>query len=307
MKKIIYGVIGALVVVTMIVLTSCQDSNEKYVDEATKLLSSKQYEESLASFKKAIDSGVEDEEVKTIYGILEAYLEAEELFAKGDFREAQEILNKIDESYINYSVKEDVEGLIKRNDKEIEYLNESDDKLLSLEDNIKNEKYKEADMLISELEKRKLNDEQQDKLNGFKEIVAEKIEQIKKEEENQPVLDGSDITDSKDEVKDEENSPSEDNNSNDNTDNGSNNGSGSGSGNSTNTSISKDMAIQLAKNFMSQNGDYIPSVVKVDNEETNQYIIHAYDVIDNGDGTSHTATSGWYYVDKATGKVTSMF
>lgn len=33
-----------------------------------------------------------------------------------------------------------------------------------------------------------------------------------------------------------------------------------------------------------------------------EFIVHCYD-----DMGTHTATSGWYYVNKSTGKVTSMF
>lgn len=38
-------------------------------------------------------------------------------------------------------------------------------------------------------------------------------------------------------------------------------------------------------------------------EDSNTWMVHVYEVVDDGDGMSHTATFGWFKVDKKTGKV----
>lgn len=52
-----------------------------------------------------------------------------------------------------------------------------------------------------------------------------------------------------------------------------------------------------------------PQIVEVDYIEGNNYVVHAYDIaiVDKKTGEGHTMTYGWYYVNKDTGKITSMF
>lgn len=73
-----------------------------------------------------------------------------------------------------------------------------------------------------------------------------------------------------------------------------------GQGNQTNI-ISKDQAIQNVKNYLTENNISVPSKLVIEQDENNTYEVHCYD--DMGD---HTATVGWYYVDKGTGDVIKM-
>jgi hypothetical protein len=61
-------------------------------------------------------------------------------------------------------------------------------------------------------------------------------------------------------------------------------------------------AEQKVRQYLINNGKYVPSKIEYDHEENNAYVIHCYDIV-----VDHTATSGWYYVDKSTGNITSMF
>ncbi|WP_226670056.1 hypothetical protein [Metabacillus litoralis] len=45
--------------------------------------------------------------------------------------------------------------------------------------------------------------------------------------------------------------------------------------------------------------------VRVDHQESNKYVVHVYEVVEQ-DNNSHTATYGWYYVDKKNGKIENM-
>ncbi|MBZ5750791.1 hypothetical protein [Metabacillus rhizolycopersici] len=45
--------------------------------------------------------------------------------------------------------------------------------------------------------------------------------------------------------------------------------------------------------------------VEVDHEEGNKYVVHMYEIVNHED-SSHTATYGWYYVYKDSGKIEDM-
>ncbi|MBO1512912.1 hypothetical protein [Metabacillus bambusae] len=45
--------------------------------------------------------------------------------------------------------------------------------------------------------------------------------------------------------------------------------------------------------------------VEVDHEEGNKYVVHVYEIVTHDD-ISHTATYGWYYVSKDSGKIEDM-
>lgn len=74
-----------------------------------------------------------------------------------------------------------------------------------------------------------------------------------------------------------------------------------------NKPITKEQSIQNVENYLIQNQKYVPSKIEVElNDDINYnnvFIIHCYDMISDKDGGGHTATSGWYYVDRSTGNV----
>jgi len=71
--------------------------------------------------------------------------------------------------------------------------------------------------------------------------------------------------------------------------------------------ITEKEAVKLVKNKYGYNSSYL--IVEVDNEVDNQYVVHVYEIVidDEKTGEGHTATYGWYYVDKSSGKISSMF
>ena len=70
--------------------------------------------------------------------------------------------------------------------------------------------------------------------------------------------------------------------------------------------ISKSKAIYLVKD-MFKNYGYVPSIIEVDHIEGNNYVVHAYEIIQDDEKSCHTATTGWYYVDMYTGEIESIF
>lgn len=53
----------------------------------------------------------------------------------------------------------------------------------------------------------------------------------------------------------------------------------------------------MAQDYYNRHNGYYPPEADW-TEENGLYTIHLYEVVDNGDGTTHTATSAWYEVDK---------
>ncbi len=47
--------------------------------------------------------------------------------------------------------------------------------------------------------------------------------------------------------------------------------------------------------------------IDMDRIEGDSYVVHVYEVVNDGPDTSHTATMNWYYVNRKTGKVSKEF
>ncbi|PYY28233.1 stalk domain-containing protein [Paenibacillus illinoisensis] len=71
--------------------------------------------------------------------------------------------------------------------------------------------------------------------------------------------------------------------------------------------ITEKEAVKLVKNKYGYNSSKL--IVEVDKEVDNQYVVHVYEIVidDEETGEGHTATYGWYYVDKSSGKISSIF
>lgn len=68
------------------------------------------------------------------------------------------------------------------------------------------------------------------------------------------------------------------------------------------TEISKEEARQIVIDFAQvRNNDNLKT--QYDHDEGNDYIFQVYEVVDDGGGNGHTATFGWYGVNKLTGDV----
>ncbi|UOE93897.1 hypothetical protein [Alkalihalobacillus sp. LMS39] len=68
--------------------------------------------------------------------------------------------------------------------------------------------------------------------------------------------------------------------------------------------LTEDGAVQLLKEHLRVEYDETIHVL-VDREEDGKYVLQVFEVIDDGQN-SHTATLGWYTVDKNTGEIRSI-
>src|SRR6266567_1124856 len=65
-------------------------------------------------------------------------------------------------------------------------------------------------------------------------------------------------------------------------------------------------AVQDAKNTAAEgNTKFVTEVDSYPTVQNNFYIIHAYEIVQDGNGHAHTATVGWYQVNPQTGTVTN--
>ena len=69
-----------------------------------------------------------------------------------------------------------------------------------------------------------------------------------------------------------------------------------------NTPITTIEAIDKVKDYLLKNGKRVPNRINVEYDDGSKYTVHCYN-----DDDSYTSISDWYYVDKYTGNVTSMF
>lgn len=66
--------------------------------------------------------------------------------------------------------------------------------------------------------------------------------------------------------------------------------------------IGEKKALRLVKEYLEKNNSYIANHIEVDSVDDKYYTVHVYDIISNDD-ESHTATTGWYQVNKYTGEI----
>lgn len=70
--------------------------------------------------------------------------------------------------------------------------------------------------------------------------------------------------------------------------------------------ISEDEAISIAKEYFLKNCIQCESkVIEVDHVEENDYIIHIYEIVGKGEEYEHSATLGWFKVNKYTGNISN--
>ena len=268
-----------MLVVLVLTLAGCGNNIvSKSIEEAKVAIENKDYEKALASLELALDKDSDNKEAKQLYSIVEDYQKAKGLMEENNTDEAEKVLDGIDAEYVNYAIKEDVDSLklqIKEKIKSVELINSNLKKLLTLVDE---KNYDEANALVEEINKSSLNDEQKNSVNELKTRIDSEVAEIetqKKAEEDARLKEEAGKAEEQVVKKEEE---------------------------ASQPPNTKEKAVELVRKCLTDNGEYIPGVIAVDSENSTEYIVHCYD-----DMGTHTATSGWYYVNKSTGKVTSMF
>lgn len=73
-------------------------------------------------------------------------------------------------------------------------------------------------------------------------------------------------------------------------------------------SYSSDDAVRLVEEYLQADGLSTEMNYRYDgDDDSGNYRIQVFEVVDNGDGANHTATYGWYLVNPETGEITDLF
>lgn len=106
--------IATTLVVMMIALslTGCGNSLvKKSIEQAKTAIESKEYDKAIASLELALDEDKENKEANKLYEIVEGYQKAKKAIDENKFDEAKKILDDINEDYISYTIKDDIDVL----------------------------------------------------------------------------------------------------------------------------------------------------------------------------------------------------
>lgn len=162
-------------------------SVEDLVNQGKSYLVKMDYENALSRFEAAIAKGNAEEEIHQLKSILQNFLEAKSFAQVEDWAKAQEKLNLLPDSYIRYSVRDDILALKQQVEEKLTNSTEIDEKLAHLSELINAEKWEEAGAVADELLTLSLSDQQRDKVKAAQETVqsnlsaANKVQDSKKQ------------------------------------------------------------------------------------------------------------------------------
>lgn len=151
---------------------------KKSIEEAKLSIERKDYDKALTSLQTVLDEDSDNEEGKELYSIVDTYQKAKKSFEENNVDESKKLLDEINDEYVNYMIKDDIDSLkqqVENKIKEIELIDNNLTKLLGLVDE---KKYDEANTLFEEINKNSLNDEQKNKVNELKTRIDTELAEI---------------------------------------------------------------------------------------------------------------------------------
>lgn len=269
MKKkymVIIAVIGVLILAVGSIFFYKSFSTNKAIKKGIDLTSEKEYNKALAYFDLALDNIPNNKEALEAKGMIETYLDAKELFDADKMEEANGKINEISDNYSNYTGLNEDIDILKNQ------INESIKKDAEISDNINK---------VRELVKSNNYDEAKKEID---ELENENLNQAQKQQvEDQKSIINSELARVESEKKAQEQAQNLEKQK------------------QVESTITAEKATELVRNYLISNSKYVAPIIEVDSEDDIQYTVHCYEKL-----ADHTATSGWYYVNKKTGSVKSM-
>ncbi len=186
LKKKIITFAAALMCLLM--LCACgTDIAKEAAEKGRAYFDSGDYETAAKAFSVAVEHGNTDDEVNRLYDITLKFYQAGKAYEEKDFAEAQKILSKMDESYVNYGIAEKITTLKSDVEKSVQ----AQTLLAEVSDKLSAGDLASAVAAAEKIDTNLLSPEQTDKLNEYKTSIAslqaaqaEKQEQEKKAAED---------------------------------------------------------------------------------------------------------------------------
>lgn len=184
----------AIVLIISLIFCGCGNSIvDKSIEQAKKSIESKEYDKALASLELALDEDKDNEEANKLYSIIDGYKKAKTLVDENKMAQAKEEIDKIDEDYINYSIKDDIDNLKEQVDNYLKEVENITTILSESENMFNNKQYSECKNNINDkvLSSQYVTDEQKQKAEellkksdeAINEIEAQKAAEEKKKQE----------------------------------------------------------------------------------------------------------------------------
>ena len=185
-KKIIaLTVVGIIGITTLI---GCKSGEiKRQLESGITALNAGKYDEAKEDFQEVIREDGNNIEAQDLVTIISNYEDAKKEFEKNNIDGAKDYLSKIPEAYTKYSIKDDIDKLKEEVDKGDKIIKDIDAKLQNIDGLIKNKKYAEAQNEANKTDTKDGLKEQEDKLNNYKKIINERLEEIKKKEAEEKV------------------------------------------------------------------------------------------------------------------------
>lgn len=174
---IIVAVILALIVVGVFGFMLFNSSaKNKTLSKGVQAIEAKEYNKALAIYDIALESDNNNEEAKRYRDIILDYLDSKKAYDDGDYKKANEIIEKITSEYSKFSsLKEDVDSLKESINKNIKDSDSVDKNIEKIREDINKGNFKAANNLISSIYKENLTGAQKDTILDLKGRVESEI------------------------------------------------------------------------------------------------------------------------------------
>ncbi|MEF9934732.1 MAG: tetratricopeptide repeat protein [Clostridium sp.] len=245
-------------------LVGCSSKATKAVGQAKLEIENEKYSEALSSLQLALKENPEHEEAKNLYSIINGYFEVKKLIEIDDISEAKKLLSSLNSEYKGLKIKGEIELLSSQVNKRASEIEANSNKLNLIIKLVDEKKYVDADKELSGINIKVLTKDQKLKATELSDKVKDSIAKIELEKKK------------KQEALLVEKANSE----------------------VSGGKITEDKAIELVIGYMEKNNPYVSKGFVVEEERNTEYLVRAFD-----DMGTHIATSGWYLVNKKTGKV----
>ena len=124
MKKILIA--GLILSITTLFIGCGNSIVKKSIEQAITAIYNKEYDKALLSLEMALDEDKENEEATKLYKIVGSYQDANSAMEDKNLEEAKKALDSINDDYVNYSIKDDIDELKKEIDKINNHLEEAE-------------------------------------------------------------------------------------------------------------------------------------------------------------------------------------